>query len=216
MRRRTSRKEAGGFSLVELLVVIGIIALLISFLMPSLQKARQQANRVACQSNLRQVGQALLIYANNWKGQVYPPGLGAGLVGADINKRWPVHVFKPAKWNPKEMICPSDLEPAEEHSYVLNDHLFQEKIKYGTKLASGVPPTEVIVMGEKHSAIIDYYMNLGDFDRVVNPYMHGLQQGSNYLFLDFHVGLLKASPAKAMIKATDPWDATPEKPKSGQ
>jgi prepilin-type N-terminal cleavage/methylation domain-containing protein len=213
MRGRSSRKDASGFSLVELLVVIGVIALLISMLMPSLQKARQQANRVACQSNLRQIGNALLIYSNNWKGYVYPPGLGAG---DPREKRWPIHVFKPAKWNPKEMTCPSDYEPAEEHSYVLNDHLFQEKIKYTTKLASGTPSSDVIVMGEKRTAEIDYYMNLGDFDRVVNPYMHGVQQGSNYLFLDMHVGLLKGDPAKAMIKATDPWDATPDTVKSGQ
>src|SRR5689334_12081042 len=122
------RNRAHGFTLVELLVVIGIIALLIAMLMPSLQKARQQSNRVVCQSNLRQVGQSLLIYANNWKGWMYPPGLGAG---EPEDRRWPNFVFKPAKWNPKEMVCPSDVEPVMEHTYVINDHLYVEKIKYG-------------------------------------------------------------------------------------
>jgi len=50
----------------------------------------------------------------------------------------------------------------------------------------------------------------------VQPYMHGLQQGSNYLFMDLHVGMLKGERAKQFIKATDPWDATPDGPKSGQ
>jgi prepilin-type N-terminal cleavage/methylation domain-containing protein/prepilin-type processing-associated H-X9-DG protein len=59
-----------GFTLVELLVVIGVIAVLISLLLPALNKARAAAMNVQCTSNLRQVAMAILYYANNSRGML--------------------------------------------------------------------------------------------------------------------------------------------------
>jgi prepilin-type N-terminal cleavage/methylation domain-containing protein/prepilin-type processing-associated H-X9-DG protein len=83
--KRTSRS---GFTLVELLVVIGIIALLISILLPSLNRARETANRVKCASNLKQVGTALLMYANEQRNQGFPRTPQAALNATDSSVTW--------------------------------------------------------------------------------------------------------------------------------
>ena len=77
---RLAVRRRSGFTLVELLVVIGIISLLISILLPSLAKARAAAVKLVCQSNLRSIGQAMEMYANENK-DWYPPKQRTQFVG---------------------------------------------------------------------------------------------------------------------------------------
>jgi prepilin-type N-terminal cleavage/methylation domain-containing protein/prepilin-type processing-associated H-X9-DG protein len=127
-RRKTVRTGRHAFTLVELLVVIGIIALLISILMPSLNRARENAKQVQCLSNLRQISLALVMYTSNNK-DLMPGGaepaqkrwdwiywdVPAGNPFNDVSQSAlaPYMMSGSKKINPEYFRCPSDR--AEEH-----------------------------------------------------------------------------------------------------
>jgi prepilin-type N-terminal cleavage/methylation domain-containing protein len=71
MENRDGTRCAEGFTLVEVLVVIAIIGVLLGFLLPALEKARERADNLRCAANLQQIGVGLLIYSNENHGQ-YP------------------------------------------------------------------------------------------------------------------------------------------------
>jgi prepilin-type processing-associated H-X9-DG protein len=223
------RKSSAAFTLVELLVVLGIIVILIGMLLPSLSRSRQAANSLKCQSNLRQIGMAMLIYADQQNGFLFPPNMGwdnqhvfltapndgslafvnghtifTGNPAKYTYLTWPLQVF--GVWNPPVFLCPMDQDPVGQHSYVINSYLSYYNVKYSTPLPGQISPSDVILMGEKSSLYGDYYMEYGDFQRgVVDEYRHGLQFGSNYLMLDLHVTTqLPAAAEEALV----PWDFT--------
>jgi prepilin-type N-terminal cleavage/methylation domain-containing protein/prepilin-type processing-associated H-X9-DG protein len=85
LRRRPSRVRARnvGFTLVELLVVIGIIGVLVSLLLPTLGRAREAAGRTKCLSNLRSIGQLCTMYAGRHNDQI-PIGFSGPASGSKI------------------------------------------------------------------------------------------------------------------------------------
>jgi len=238
---RQKNRSGAGFTLVELLVVIGIIAVLISILMPALTRARRQAETVQCQSNLRQLGMSLLMYADQNGGFLFPSSMGwdtghvyqtnpggAGLVpGTPYNGQtnlvldpslesqwsqftyntWPTVVFgvpnPPSKmwtsqylWNPPIMTCPTDINdppPNGGHTYILNGYMTVYNEKYGTSLPNHQSPSNVILAGEKVSAVGDYYMEPGDYGKV-DVLRHGAKIGANYLMLDMHADTMLILP----------------------
>src|SRR5690242_21922832 len=80
------RRTLDGFTLVELLVVIGIIALLIGILMPALSKARESARQVQCLSNIRQLSTAVISFTAEHKG--WMPRSEERRVGKECRMRW--------------------------------------------------------------------------------------------------------------------------------
>src|SRR3954463_1105504 len=91
MRVEEMKQRARGFSLIELIIVIGIVTLLIAILLPAIARSREQANRTTCANNLRQWGIALRAYAAvnenafPYNGAPIPPGIPAGGRGLSEN-----------------------------------------------------------------------------------------------------------------------------------
>jgi prepilin-type processing-associated H-X9-DG protein/prepilin-type N-terminal cleavage/methylation domain-containing protein len=98
------------FSLVELLVVIGIITILIGLLLPALSVAREQAKTTQCLSNLRQLGQAAFAYTSENNGS-FPPALGSLTRCWDYDETNPNNIIAGILWNGRTNIqvqqCPS-------------------------------------------------------------------------------------------------------------
>ncbi len=221
-----------GFSLVELIVVIGLIGLLTALLLPALASSREQAKMIQCQSNLRQIGQALFEYANVYKGSlpswsgwnVYPDGSSpedeAGLA-------WTEELALTFGQKPDSAIynCPS-FPPETPMNYFLEARWSKLQDRHNIKFSDVKRSSQYILSGDCTGARayippfgIATYTTV-DVDKSDEVWEHMLfanepgglnihRDGNNVLFADGHVACFRAFDVSAMtydVNELATWD----------
>ncbi len=135
--------RSSGFTLVELLVVIGIIAVLIAMLLPALNKARAASITLQCASNMRQVGQVFLLFAHDHRGRA-PGGGHTGsatmawqeILNTELFKGPYIPRFQPSA-NSK-FFCPLVAMQSTRRSFAANRYIVDEDHAYkGLKVPAG-------------------------------------------------------------------------------
>jgi prepilin-type processing-associated H-X9-DG protein/prepilin-type N-terminal cleavage/methylation domain-containing protein len=162
-RRRQARPA---FTLVELLVVIGIIALLIGILLPALNNARRQAQSVKCAANLKSMGAAMVMYINQTK---HYPGC-YGSTGGQLFAVWPVRLREVLNMDQGIFHCPSQDSEFEWTNTVGNspkNPATAAEVRWGYRLGERI-------MYQNDFPFSYGYNDWGSYNTSTTPYQRGL------------------------------------------
>ena len=196
-----NRKQRG-FTLVELIVVIAIIVILAGLIMAVINRAKSDAAETVCLSNLRQLGEAELIYAQDYNGY-FPPYLNtlpgaendcsAGITLASVfcSPDKLQNVLQPMIHNRDIWFCPNDLMakyPVEKngvyhlYSSYFFDNFFNQNYKVAIRnIYTNIDPTSIMIIEDPYITIRNNYHNCP------LQYNVGHMGGINRCFLDGHV-----------------------------
>ena len=190
-----------GFTLIELLVVIAIIAILAAILFPVFARARENARKSNCQSNLKQIGLGVLQYTQDYDEQL--PFLYAA--STPTAGRWWYDTIQPYMKNTQVMRCPSMSPTLTGYSYCAPVvHIWRENPSVGTRaLAQFTKPAEILMAADAEWAWTHFCptcRNAGDgccaprgCKPPYSPANGRHSDGGNLAYFDGHVKWMKDS-----------------------